>query len=277
VRLPEPDRRRTAVLVDQHPLWLDAVECVLRRIAIDVAARTTSADEVLPLVHEHRPDVLVAETQTIDGDGSFRDAVREALATHPSLKVVALSISADRADIDAAFAAGALAYIVKTSHPDDIASGIRQAFERSVYLPDRREFLGGSKHRLREAAGGRDAVRLTRREIEILEVVAQGHSNGQLARMLWVTEQTVKFHLSNVYRKLGVTNRTEASRCAYAYKVLDAQAGKAVGEQSSSPVSRARRARRPHLELAPAPTSQNARKPAGPVAMRERVQKRRAE
>jgi len=55
---------------------------------------------------------------------------------------------------------------------------------------------------------------LTRREVEILQLVAEGYSNAQLAKMLWVTEQTVKFHLSNIYRKLGVANRTEASRWA---------------------------------------------------------------
>ena len=55
---------------------------------------------------------------------------------------------------------------------------------------------------------------MTRRELEILKHVAEGHSNAALAKMLWVTEQTVKFHLSNIYRKLDVTNRTEASRWA---------------------------------------------------------------
>ena len=59
------------------------------------------------------------------------------------------------------------------------------------------------------------ARELTRRELEILRLVAEGHSNGQLAKMLWVTEQTVKFHLSNIYRKLEVANRTEASRWAH--------------------------------------------------------------
>ena len=62
---------------------------------------------------------------------------------------------------------------------------------------------------------------LTRRELEILRLVAEGHSNSQLARMLWVTEQTVKFHLSNIYRKLGVANRTEASRWAQVNGLLD--------------------------------------------------------
>jgi DNA-binding CsgD family transcriptional regulator len=64
---------------------------------------------------------------------------------------------------------------------------------------------------------------LTRREYEILQLVAEGHSNAQLARMLWVTEQTVKFHLSNIYRKLDVANRTEASRWAQVHGLLETQ------------------------------------------------------
>jgi DNA-binding CsgD family transcriptional regulator len=66
-------------------------------------------------------------------------------------------------------------------------------------------------------------VGLTRRELEILQLVAEGDSNAQLARMLWITEQTVKFHLSNIYRKLGVSNRTEAGRWAQLNGLLDHQ------------------------------------------------------
>jgi DNA-binding CsgD family transcriptional regulator len=68
-----------------------------------------------------------------------------------------------------------------------------------------------------------DDAGLTRRELEILKLVAEGDSNAQLAKMLWVTEQTVKFHLSNIYRKLGVSNRTEASRWAQLHGLLDQQ------------------------------------------------------
>ena len=67
-----------------------------------------------------------------------------------------------------------------------------------------------------------DTRGLTRRELEILRLVAEGHSNAQLAKMLWVTEQTVKFHLSNIYRKLDVSNRTEASRWAQVRGLLPA-------------------------------------------------------
>jgi DNA-binding CsgD family transcriptional regulator len=66
------------------------------------------------------------------------------------------------------------------------------------------------------------AAGLTRREREILALVSEGHSNRELARMMWVTEQTVKFHLSNIYRKLDVSNRTEASRWAHQHRLVGA-------------------------------------------------------
>ena len=107
---------------------------------------------------------------------------------------------------------------MKTTHPDDIASAIRQAFRHSIFFaapaPQQRTMQVFPNGRPESEAG------LTRRESEILRLVAEGHSNGQLARMLWVTEQTVKFHLSNIYRKLNVTNRTEATRWAYTHDVL---------------------------------------------------------
>ena len=68
---------------------------------------------------------------------------------------------------------------------------------------------------------------LTRRELEILQLVAEGHSNAAMGRKLWVTEQTVKFHLSNIYRKLGVRNRTAAARWASLHGVLPASEAEA--------------------------------------------------
>jgi DNA-binding CsgD family transcriptional regulator len=85
---------------------------------------------------------------------------------------------------------------------------VRQIFEPAFFLA-RRGPQRGSRARPNERWPG-----LTRREEEILSLVARGHSNRQVAKMLWVTQQTVKFHLSNIYRKLGVSNRTEASHWA---------------------------------------------------------------
>jgi DNA-binding NarL/FixJ family response regulator len=133
-----------------------------------------------------------------------------------------LSAHEDAQRIDAAFTAGASVYCGKRAAPDDLASAIRQAFEQSIYYA----WTGTGP----AAATGdqQDLVGLTRREREILTLVAEGHSNAQLAKMLWVTEQTVKFHLSNIYRKLDVSNRTEASRWAQLHGLLPAGSGEVV-------------------------------------------------
>jgi DNA-binding NarL/FixJ family response regulator len=92
----------------------------------------------------------------------------------------------------------------------DFAVAVRQAFAPSMYF--------APTGRKPEAARTTDADRrspLTKRETEILRFAADGRSNLQVAKILWVTEPTVKFHLSNIYRKLGVTNRTEASLWAH--------------------------------------------------------------
>jgi DNA-binding NarL/FixJ family response regulator len=206
---------RTAVLVDHHPLWLDAVSMVVGDLGLTVVGTATSGREGLALVTEHRPDVLVTGIQMPDGDIDGIELVRKGNEIVPGLRAIVLSVYDDSKHIDGALAAGAVAYVIKTAHPDDLRSAIRQAFAHSVYLP-------GSRPAAAQAArvATHDLPDLTRRELEILQLVAEGHSNTQLAKMLWVTEQTVKFHLSNVYRKLDVANRTEASRWAQLHGLL---------------------------------------------------------
>ena len=200
-----------AVLLDPHPIWLDAVEIVLKRVGVGIVAKTTSGAEAIRLVDELRPQLLTLEIDSLPGEPDGVAVLRQARSSVENLRTIVLSRNHETQYVDAALAAGASAYIVKTAHPDDVASAVRQAFDHSVYLPGMSEStrVQEAQLRAREMPGG-----LTRRELEILKLVAEGHSNAALARMLWVTEQTVKFHLSNVYRKLEVTNRTEASRWA---------------------------------------------------------------
>jgi two-component system response regulator DevR len=214
---------RTAVVVDQHPIWLEAVQSILERIRVEVLGKTTVADEILDLVSTHCPDVLVT---SIELDNSELDGIaymRLARERHPSLKAIVLSAYEDPEHIEEALAAGAIAYVIKTAHPDDFAAAIRQSFQHSI-------FMAGAQVApvLAKAELVGDTRGLTRRELEILRLVAEGHSNAQLAKMLWVTEQTVKFHLSNIYRKLDVSNRTEASRWAQVQGLLPAAPSAAV-------------------------------------------------
>jgi DNA-binding NarL/FixJ family response regulator len=220
-------RTKTAVLLDAHPLWLDAVEQVLTRIDVSVLGKSSDTESAMALLDEHQPDLLVAE---IDGNGSY-SAVEwfgEMRERHPGTKLIVLSAQDEPSNIDAAFAAGAVAYVIKTAHPEDVCAAVRQAFEHSIFLPG----SATPEVRTHDAAIARanedDASLLTRRELEILQLVAEGHSNAQVGRMLWVTEQTVKFHLSNIYRKLDVSNRTEASRWAQMRNLLPSRTGEAA-------------------------------------------------
>jgi DNA-binding NarL/FixJ family response regulator len=207
---------RTVVLYDQQPLWLDALEQLLLTVGIQVVGKTTESDEAVALVQEFRPDVLITELRSAAGGSPELDSIRRALACCPDVKAVVLSASDDPAQIDAAFDAGAGVVCVKTAEPDDLLTAIRQAFQHSIYV-------AGLRSRTTTEVTPPEPVdvpELTRRELEILRLVAEGLSNSQLAKMLWVTEQTVKFHLSNIYRKLDVSNRTEASRWAQVHGVL---------------------------------------------------------
>jgi DNA-binding NarL/FixJ family response regulator len=211
---------QSGVICDSHPMWIDAVEQVLRRIGIRVVGKTTSTGEALSMVEEHRPDLLITELEGDTGDRGGLTLIERARAFVPDLRPIVLSMHHEAQLIDAALAAGAAAYVVKTAHPEDLASAVRQAFSHSVYLAGRPAV---SPAPVAESASVDDSPGLTRRELEILRLVAEGHSNAQLARMLWVTEQTVKFHLSNIYRKLDVANRTEAGRWAQIHGLLESR------------------------------------------------------
>ncbi len=211
---------RKAVVLDDQPLWLDALEHLLARAAVRVVGKATDVEDALALIDEHCPDVLVAGTDSADLPASAIGCIAQAHQRCPGLKSVVLAPDYDERQMEAAFAAGASVYCIKRAAVDDLAVAIRQAFDHSI-------FLASSHGANVPAPVGAELPKhpetldvLTRRELEILRLVAEGHSNSALAKLLWVTEQTVKFHLANIYRKLNVSNRTEASRWAHLHGML---------------------------------------------------------
>ena len=131
----------------------------------------------------------------------------EALAEHhPQVKVAMLSAVEDTQVIESAFRRGAHGYILKAVNPFDLPAAIRQIVDESVI------------HRPLARATGPTASRssvLSEKEVAVLVELCHGHTNKQIAAQLWLSEQTVKFHLRNIYRKLGIKSRTEALRYAY--------------------------------------------------------------
>jgi DNA-binding NarL/FixJ family response regulator len=150
---------------------------------------------------ELRPDVVLVDEMQNHEHGLER--LREAADVLPGAKRLVLTARMDDGWLEDAFDAGADAAVSKVLHPVALGTLLRETIRGNVI------------HRFRPARPTDSDCPLTSREIEILALAAQGYTNGRIARELWVTEQTVKFHLSNTYRKLGVANRTEASRYAY--------------------------------------------------------------
>jgi two-component system, NarL family, response regulator DevR len=199
---------RTALVVDDDAGWLDAVKPVLASAGVELIGCTTSSRSTVTLVRKLRPSLLLIGLRTTPGEPDGISLVGPALAVHDTLKVIVASSTPAPADVDAAFAAGACAFVVRSGQPEDLAAAIRVAFSGTVFIG------AAGVAGLKQVTGHEPLGRLTSREREILQLVSEGHTNAELAHMLWVTEQTVKFHLSNIYRKLDVSNRTEASRWA---------------------------------------------------------------
>ena len=175
----------------------------------EVVAETSDGAEVLPLVGRTDPDVALLDVRMPGADGlTCLDRIRR---RYPGVKVVLCSMSADPEQVQEAFMRGASGYIVKNVGAKDLGSAIRQAVEGTAYhalgLPAINEDT------IARAAG------LTARELQIMRAVARGRSNSMIGAELSITEQTVKFHLGNVYRKLGISSRTEAVRWALGHRI----------------------------------------------------------
>ena len=194
------------VIADDHRLMLKAVRMAMEGFDdIEVVGDARTGAELLPLIAAERPDVAVVDIRMPDMDGlTALDRIR---ARYPDVKVLMFSAVEDRAIVDEALTRGAVGFVGKHADPDELVAAIRGAAEGSldgavVGLPDNEELSKAAE------------LGLTERELAVLQAVARGLSNKEIGNEGWVTEQTVKFHLRNVYRKLAVSSRTEASRFA---------------------------------------------------------------
>jgi NarL family two-component system response regulator LiaR len=194
------------LIADDHRLMLDGIRRALEDDGgFDIVAETMNGTQVLPLVSRTKPDLVLLDVRMPNMDGlACLDEIRR---RHPDIKVVMLSASTSQEMVETALRRGASAYIVKSIDPSDLASTLRQAIDRNVFSA---YGVGDASDSSSAKAAG-----LTDREISILKALARGSSNEQIAKEFWVAQQTVKFHLTNIYRKLGVKNRTEAIRHAY--------------------------------------------------------------
>jgi two-component system nitrate/nitrite response regulator NarL len=208
------DSALKVLLADDHPLILQGLRRALEACEdIDVVGEARSGDEVLPLVERRLPDVVLLDMR-MPGLASA-ECIRRIKESWPQVKTVVLSASEDRATIDSAVQSGASAYVLKSVLALDIPALIREVAAGQTRF-----------HTPADAAGQEDAEpipELTDRETTILAAVAGGKTTKAISAELWVTEHTVKFHLTNIYRKLGVSNRSGAVRYAFEHGLASAR------------------------------------------------------
>ena len=205
------------LLADDHPLMIAGVRAALEADRdIEIAGEATSGAQVMPLISRSRPDVALLDLRLPEVDGlTCLARIRE---KYPQVKVVFFSAVDEPRQVARALEGGACAYVVKSIDTGDLAAVLRMVVSGSFYCVGG---MNGIAIRERETE---NETGLSCREIEVLGGVARGLSNRAIAKELWLSDQTVKFHLRNIYRKLEVCNRTEAAKYAFEHDLAEAPA-----------------------------------------------------
>jgi DNA-binding NarL/FixJ family response regulator len=203
-----PAARVKVLIADDHPLIIAGIRRTIEHLEdMEVVGEAHSGPELIQLIERRCPDLVLMDLRMPGVVGmEMIERIRE---RWPEIKAIVLSACDDRPTIDAALSAGASAYVLKSAHVVDIAAVLRQASSGEVFLaatcPPPRP--GG-------AAAVAAGPALTDRERSILAAVASGMTTAAISHDLWISEHTIKFHLTNIYRKLGVSNRAGAVRYA---------------------------------------------------------------
>lgn len=193
------------VLADDHPLVLEGLRSLLAAESdITVIATAADGERLLDAVERFKPDVVIADIQMpyLDGLTSL-ETIR---GYSPATRILLLTAYTDSETLRSAIEARADGLLLKTDPPEQASQAIRQVMAGQLVFP------AAARRWLFSTQTGKPDDILSKRESEVLALVAEGLTNAQVAACLHLSENTIKFHLQNIYKQLGVNNRTEASR-----------------------------------------------------------------
>jgi DNA-binding NarL/FixJ family response regulator len=194
------------LLAEDHPVVRAGLEkLVANEDDIELVGSAANGAEAIALVEELHPDVVLMDLSMPVLNGV--EATRRIVAANDrDVRVVVLTSFADRDQIMAALDAGASGYLLKDAEPEEITRGIRSAARGEAPLAPKaaREVLAARGER-------RPTADLSKREEDVLRLVAQGHPNKVIARELSISEKTVKAHLTHIFQRIGVSDRTQAA------------------------------------------------------------------
>lgn len=210
------------VIIDDHQLFREGVKRILEfEKSFQVVAEGDDGSEALGLVQEHQPNVVIMDINMPQMNGV--EATRELVEKYPDTKVIILSIHDDENYVTHALKTGACGYLLKEMDADALIEAVRVVADGGSYLhPKVTHNLVNEYRRLAAGVGGnsggyaptheirRPLHLLTRRECEVLQMLADGKSNRGIGEALFISEKTVKNHVSNILQKMNVNDRTQA-------------------------------------------------------------------
>ena len=198
------------LLVDDHPLFRDGVLAALVGADdLEVVGEADDAAGALAAVRELAPDLVLMDVNLPDGSGI--DATRTITSEHPSTRVLMMTMSSDDDAVVAAMRAGARGYCIKGAGKAELLHAVRTAAAGGgVFSPAVADRMAAYFSSLAAVPGQVAFPQLTDREREVLDLLARGHDNRRIARELFLSDKTVRNHVSNVLTKLGVEDRSEA-------------------------------------------------------------------
>ena len=210
--------KRRVVLVDDHELFLAGVRAELAD-AVDVVGEAGSVAEAVPLIKELDPDVVLLDVHLEDGSG---DAIINAVAQErPGVRFLALSVSDAAEDVIAVIRAGARGYVTKTISGADLAAAVeRVASGDAVFSPRLAGFVLDAFRAGERVGGDAELDELTKREREVLQLIARGYMYKEIAVRLHISAKTVESHVSSVLRKLQLSSRHELTRWATQHRLV---------------------------------------------------------
>ena len=199
------------MIVDDHPMVREGLAGILERQEMQIVALASTGRQAIEMFARHMPDVLLLDLRLPDQSGI--EVTRKILADHPEARIIFLSSSQGEASIYDAISSGAVGYLVKGIDGTTLGDSIRRvaAGGRSV-SPDAAE-------KLTQYVASK---KLSDREIEVLQLVSRGNSNKEIAKLLFVTEDTIKMHVKKILLKLKANDRTQAVVIAIQRGLLDA-------------------------------------------------------
>lgn len=196
------------LLADDHPMLRDGLRRSLTEEGFEVVGEASDGFEAIDLAGELRPQVVLMDVTMPNCDGV--EATRRIRASLPDVKVVMLTMHADKDVLQRALEAGASGYLVKDCSLDEIAEAVNMAAGDADLSPSLATSMLAELRRLDEPDTA-DAERVvTKREEEVLQLIADGCSTGEVAERLYISQKTVKNHLASIYQKLDARDRTQA-------------------------------------------------------------------